>query len=210
MNIKPVIPSFKTLSVACAFAVALGASAQNLVQNPDFTVAGSPSGASWSAQGGGYSYYYESAVSANILSLGWWDGCSFWQNTTATIQPGVDYQLAVTAQVGQSPVTGMTLQLQDVSLGWATEASQSFTFASQSTGPAAWQTFTLNIPASTLSSLVGDTIGVGGVLNETPNTQYGWLWVDSVSLTAAPEPTSLALLGLGAAAAITALRRRKQ
>jgi len=66
--------------------------------------------------------------------------------------------------------------------GWTTVTNQDFSFPDQT---ATWRIFSLFIDASTVSGLVGDTIGVGGRLNESPNTQYGWLWVDWVQLAPA-------------------------
>jgi hypothetical protein len=192
--------SLKLLSSLCAFGLAVGAYAQNnLVLNPNFTVGGSASSANWSNDGGGgSSCYYEGTVSANIFSFGWWSGVSIWQNTTATIQPGASYALDVTAQVGQSPVTGLNLTFQDVTQGWSTLDGANYTFTSQSSGPSQWETFELDIPASALAANVGDTIGVGVAEVENPSTQYGWVWVDSVSLVQVPEPSMLALGALGA------------
>jgi len=102
----------------------------NLIQNGGFD-SGS---AGWSTSGGG-AYFY-TAGSDSILSLGWWDGCSFWQNTGATVQSGLDYVLTIRAEVGQSPLTGVQLSLQDVTAGWTIAASQDFTFPDQTT---AWR-----------------------------------------------------------------------
>lgn len=201
------------LSLACVIGGSFGALAQpNLILNPNFTVGGSPSGANWSSSFNGTYFYNEPTLQTNIVSAGWANGGALWQNTTATIQAGYDYTYSIQAQVGQAPVTGLNLSLQDVSLGWTVLANQDFTFASQSTGPSQWETFTLNIPASSLSSVVGDTIGVGITMIESPSSQNGWIWADSVSLVATPvpEPASLALLGMGAIGGLTMLRRNKK
>ena len=154
----------------------------NLIQNGGFDSGGT----SWSAQGGGYSYYTQGSDS--ILSLGWWDGCSFWQNTGATIQPGVNYVLTLRAAVGQSPLTSVGVSLQDVTTGWTMVTNRNFTFPDQTT---TWRLFSFFVSSNTVSSLAGHTIGVGGTLNETPNTQYGWLWVDWMQLApAVPQFTA--------------------
>ena len=148
----------------------------NLIANGGFD-SGSTS---WSTSAGGAYFYTEG--SDTILSIGWWDGCSFWQNTGATIQPGLDYILSIRAQVGGSPLTGFQLQVQDVTAGWATLSNQDFTFPDQTT---TWRIFSQHVSSNTLSGVVGDTLAVGGRLNETPNTQYGWLWVDWLQLAPA-------------------------
>lgn len=148
----------------------------NLIQNGGFDSGGT----SWSTSAGG-SYFY-AAGSDTIMSIGWWDGCTFWQNTGATIESGQSYVLTMRAKVGQSPLTGVNLSFQDVTAGWTTVTNQDFSFPDQT---ATWRIFSLFIDASTVSGLVGDTIGVGGRLNESPNTQYGWLWVDWVQLAPA-------------------------
>lgn len=192
---------------------AMPALAQDLVLNGNFTDpgTGAASGANWNNNGGsGSSYYNESTVGANIASIGWWSGVALWQDTTSTIQPGATYQLSASAQVGQSPVQGINLSLQDVTAGWTVLANQDFNFTSQSSGPNQWETFTLNIPASQLTSTVGDDIGVGVTLLEPDSTTYGWLWVGSVSLVQVPEPSSLALLAAGAFGFWGMFRRRTQ
>lgn len=198
-----------TLAIMCAFSVSFGAMAQtNLVQNGDFSLGG----ASWNNNLNGAYFYYENTVSANIASMGWTSGGGIWQDTGASIQAGDSYALSVTAQVGQAPMTGLNLSFQDVSTGWTWLANQSFAFTSQTSGPDQWETFTLNIPASALTGMVGDDIGVGVQLYENPNTQYGWVWADSVSLiaTSVPEPSSLALLSVSALGGFSLLRLRKK
>ncbi|MEI6077148.1 MAG: hypothetical protein WCS94_16325, partial [Verrucomicrobiota bacterium] len=152
-----------------------GIAQNNLIQNGGFD-SGSTN---WSVQGGGY-YFYNDGTE-NILSLGWWDGCSFWQNTGATIQPGLNYVLTIRAKVGQAPLTGVQLQLQDVTAGWTTLSNLNVTFPDTNN----WWAFSEYISSNTLSAAVGDTLGVGGRLNETPTTQYGWLWVDWLQLAPA-------------------------
>ena len=147
----------------------------NLIQNGGFD-SGS---ANWLAQGGGY-YFYNDGTE-NILSLGWYDGCSFWQNTGAAIQPGLNYVMTIRAKVGQTPLTGVQLQLQDVTAGWTTLSNQNFTFPDTNN----WWVFSEYISSNTLSGAVGDIFGVGGRLNETPTTQYGWLLVDWLQLAPA-------------------------
>ena len=203
---KTKILTVKILTAVGACGFALGAMAQtNLVLNGDF----SSGSASWNNNLNGAYFYYENTVSANIVSMGWTDGLGIWQNTTSAIQAGDSYASSVTAQVGQSPMTGLNISLQDVSTGWSVLANQTFTFSSQSAGPSQWETFTLDIPASTLSSLGGDILGVGITLNESPNTQYGWVWAKSVSLVAVPEPSTLVLMSMAALGGFTVLRRRK-
>ena len=183
----------KILSVAFGLTLCLGALAQgNLTLNGQFDAGG----ANWSTSAGGTYFYVDGSDS--IASIGWWSGCSIWQNTTATIQAGMSYDLSVRARVGQAPLTGLNVSFQDVTTGWTWVASQDFVFSAGDQGnPGPWETFTLPIDASLLSGRVGDTIGVGVQLNENPNTQYGWIHLDSIQLTAVPEPGSGLLLCAG-------------
>jgi len=204
------ILTIKVLAPVCALGLAVAASAQNLVLNPNFTVGGSPSGDNWSYNAQGMYFYQENTLGANIASFGWNNGYGLWQNTTATIQPGASYALDVTAQVGQAPMTGLNLSFQDVTTGWALLDNANYTFASQSSGPGQWETFELDVPASLLAANVGDTIGVGIQMYENPSSQQGWVWMDSVSLAVVPEPSSLALLAMGGLGAVVVFRRRKE
>lgn len=194
------------LTTVCTVGISFGALAQsNLILNPIFNQ-GNSSGVptDWSSNAGGnYNYADSTAPSygagGQIYSFGWWDGAGVWQNTGASIQANVSYDLSVTAEVGSSPLTGVTLSFQDVTTSWTWVASQEFLFSTADQTSGLYQTFTLSIPQNNLSSLVGDTIGVGVSLNENPNTQNGWVHLDNVSLVAnpVPEPTSATLVGVG-------------
>jgi len=148
----------------------------NLIQNGGFDSGSSD----WSTSANGVYFYNDG--SEHILSIGWTNGCTFSQDTGATIQRGLDYVLTIRAQCAQSPVTGLQLQLQDATAGNTTLSNQNFTFPDQTT---AWRIFSLYISSNTLSGVVGDTFGVDGRLNETPSNQYGWIWVDWLQLAPA-------------------------
>jgi len=148
----------------------------NLIQNGGFD-SGSTD---WSTSANGVYFYNDG--SENILSIGWTDGCSFWQDTGAAIQGGLDYVLTIRAQCAQSQVSGLQLQLQDATAGNMTLSNQNFTFPDQTT---TWRMFSLYISSNTLSGAAGDTFGVGGRLDETPSSQYGWIWVDWLQLAPA-------------------------
>jgi len=166
--------------------IALPAKAQttitqnNLIQNASFDSGGT----GWSTSAGG-TYYYTTTVgseSDSIMSMGWYDGAGFWQNTGATIQPGLDYVLTIRALVGSSPLTGVKLSFQDVTAGWTEFTNKSFTFPDQTE---TWRVFSMYVPSNKLSGAVGDTMGIAGGLVENPNNQYGWLWVDWLQLAPA-------------------------
>jgi len=196
----------RILTVAFALGISLGALAQgSLTLNGEFD----SGGLNWSTSGGG-AYFYADGPNT-IASIGWWDGCSIWQNTTATIQAGDSYDLTVVGRVGQAPLTALNLSFQDVTTGWTWVANQTFNFSAADQGNAGpWETFTLNIDTSALSGRVGDTIGVGVQMSESPNTQYGWMHLDSIQLTVVPEPSTLALLSMGALGAFIARGRSRK
>ncbi len=205
------------LTTACTIGISFGALAQaNLILNPIFNQGnngGVPT--DWSSSAGGnYNYLDKTApsyaVGGQIYSFGWWDGVGIWQNTGASIQANVSYDLSVAAEVGQSPLTGVTLSFQDVTKGWTSVASQEFLFSTADQNSGQYETFTLSIPQSDLTSLIGDTIGVGVNLNENPNTQYGWVHLDNVSLVAVPEPGATALLTSAACGVVLFLCRKNQ
>ena len=160
----------------------------NLIQNGGFD-SGS---AGWTTAANGVYFYYDG--SENILSFGWTDGSSFSQSTGATIQPGLDYVLTIRAQCAQSPVTGLQLSLSDASTGGTLFSNRNFIFPDQTT---TWRTFSLLVSSNVVSRAAGDSFSVGGRLNESPSSQYGWIWVDWVQLapavpyfTAQPQSTT--------------------
>jgi len=148
----------------------------NLIQNAGFDGGSN----SWITSANGVYFYNDG--SENILSLGWTDGSTFSQNTGAIIQPGLDYVLTIRAQCGQSPVTGLQLQLQDATAGNVTLSNQNFSFPDQTT---TWRVFREYISSNPLRGAVGHVLGVGARLNEIPNTQNGWLWADWLQLAPA-------------------------
>ena len=132
-------------------------------------------------------YFYDNGA-ANILSLGWSAGNNFEQNTGTAIQSGVNYVLTICAAVGQSPVTGVNLELLDETASGLVLTNAIFNFPNQS---ATWRTYSLVISSNLLASRVGDILGVEGVLVEVPSSQQGWLWVDWLQL--APASPALTL-----------------
>lgn len=166
--------------------LALNASAQsnitqnNLIQNGGFDSGGT----SWSNSANG-TYFYNQTVGSetdSIISIGWTNGSSFWQNTGMTFLPGVDYVLSIRANVGSSPLTGVQLLLQDVTVGSTTLTNQSFNFPDQTQ---TWRIFSLYISSNTVAGKGGDVIGVKGSIVENPTSQQGWLWMDWIQLAPA-------------------------
>jgi len=155
-------------------------SQNNLIQNGGFDSGGT----GWSTSAGGV-YYYSTTVGMetdSILSIGWYDGAGFWEDTGAAIQPNLDYVLTIRALVGSSPLTGVRLSFEDVTAGYAPLTNASFSFPDQS---ATWRVFNMYVSSNSIRSAVGDIIGVAGAMVENPNTQYGWLWVDWLQLAPA-------------------------
>ena len=161
-------------------------SQNNLLPNGGFDNGGTD----WSASAGGV-YFYTTAVGAetdSILSIGWYAGADFWQNTGAAIQPDLDYVLTIRALVAASPVTGVQLTLADAAASDAPLTNESFTFPDQTE---TWRVFSLYVSSNTVRSAVGDSMGVAGSIVENPSTQYGWLWADWVQLApAVPQFTA--------------------
>jgi len=174
----------------------------NLIQNAGFD-GGSTD---WTTSANGV-YFYNDGTE-NILSIGWTDGSTFSQNTGAPIQSGLDYVLTIRAQCGQSPLTGLQLQLQDATAGNLTLSNQNFTFPDQTT---TWRVFSEYVSSNTLRGAVGHVFGVGGRLNEIPNSQNGWLWADWLQLAPARpwftvQPQSQTnYLGAAATLSVTAI-----
>jgi len=192
-------------ALACVFTAATGAFAQNLVLNGGFDSGGTD----WSFSGGGVYYYTDNGDT--IASMGWWTGVNIYQNTGATIQPNTDYLFGVEARVGQANIDSVVLSLQDVSTGWTQLASQTFNFPDpthgENTGYPQWYDFSFTIPAATLSAQVGDTLAVS--VGEVTDSTYGWLHINSVSLEAVPEPTSVSLVLAALGAGYLVLMRRR-
>lgn len=180
------VPWLAWLIVVACTCLACPVQAQTTItQNNLISNGGFDSGSSgWLNDGGGI-YFYSTTVgleSDSICSFGWWNGASFWQNTGAAIQPGLDYVLTTRALVGQTPVTGVNLSFQDVTVGWTQLTNENFTFPDQTL---TWRIFSLYISSNTISGAVGDTIGVASTIVESPSTQYGWLWTDWLQLAPA-------------------------
>ena len=183
-QIKKWILSAGLGSLVAILAPEAGAQA-NITQNNLIPNGGFDSGsAGWSNDGGGI-YFYNTTVGTetdSICSFGWWNGASYWQNTGATVQPGLDYVMTIRALVGSSPLTGVNLSFQDVTAGWTVLTNENFNFPDQTL---TWRIFSMYISSNTISGAVGDTIGVGGAIVENPTTQYGWLWTDWIQLAPA-------------------------
>ncbi len=162
-----------TASMVCA---QTAITQNNLIQNGGFDSGGT----AWTTAANGV-YFYNDGTE-NILSFGWTDGSTFSQNTGATIQPGMDYVFTIRAQCAQSPVTGLQLSLSDATAGGTLFSNRNFIFPDQTP---TWRTFSLLVSSNLLSRAAGDSFSVGGRLNESPNSQYGWIWVDWVQLASA-------------------------
>jgi hypothetical protein len=110
------------------------------------------------------------------------------------------YQAAAQQGSGLHP-TATTEQWQ-VSLGSETQASSLMSTPAGSWVP--WQTQTMTFTATAASEVLS-FLALGGPVGEPPVSL-----LDGVSLTAAPEPASLALFAVGVAATIGAVRLRRR
>ena len=154
-------------------------SQNNLLQNGGFDSGGTD----WSSSAGGV-YYYTTTVGPetdSILSIGWWTGANVYQDTGATLQPGIDYVMTVRA----TPATtadGVFVSLAGINSGnnWTAITNAGFTFSNPTTQ--AWQIFSAYISSNAIAPYVGESAGVacgeGGASDD-------WLWVDWVQLAPA-------------------------
>ena len=152
----------------------------NLLQNGGFDNGGT----NWDTSANAV-YFYTTTLDGetdSILSIGWQNGDSFWQQTDATIEPATDYVLTIRALVGQSPLTGVNLSFQDVTTGWTWLTNQTFAFPDQTE---TWRIFSLYVKSNLLAASVGNTIGAGAEIVESPTSQEGWMWVDWMQLAPA-------------------------
>ena len=199
-----------SLALAALLALVGSAPAQTTIDSNNLIFNGGfdNGSANWSTYAGG-TYFYNTTVGSetdSILSIGWWSGVNAYQNIGVVLQPGMDYVLTMRALVGQTPATGVNLELQDVSQGWMTITNESVNFPDQ-TGT--WRIFQMYVSSNSIAGNLGDAIAVSGGLVEDPSSQYGWMWVDWMQLAPALpyftiQPQSVTNYA-GATAAITNL-----
>lgn len=164
----------------------------------------------WSHSTWGSWYDYDLTDGTSIVSFGWWGNLGIWQEVGKAelggpiteytyFQPNTVYTLSVVTR--DAGCNGITLQMGG---DWAAMVSQNYTFSSPGTSsvPGAWETKVLTIDTGVRTDLVGQAIKVS-VKSDNTNGGNDWTQIDSVTLV--PEPTTMAILGLGA---LLGLRRK--
>ena len=172
------------LILMAGLSIALPASAQTNLDQNNLIINGTfdNGGTGWYEYAGG-SYFYNTTVGSetdSIMSIGWWAGCNAYQNTGATLQPGMDYVMTVRAMPGTSD-TGVSVGLDGIDSGnnWTSITNASFTF----TSPTAqvWQIFSARISSNAIAPYVGEQ--AGAAVGEAGTSD--WMWADWVQLAPA-------------------------
>lgn len=97
----------------------------------------------------------------------------------------------------------------NVALGSATYTLPSLTNAYNTYRSYGVQTLNINYD-NTVGSLAGDEIAVRFESNSTQNDIDPTGWIDNITVTAVPEPSTYGLMGAGSLAAVALLRRRRR
>ena len=199
--------------VVCAVALWPVAAAQGaeLVDNWDLDDLDGDSGspetlAGWSSSGWGDWYDYTDGSGDSLFSWGWWGDQQIWQNTTATFEADTIYTMTAKARKGDVNMYGFKLQLIDITDGWVNVVDQENAFVLPTFGDnSPWEEFSFDFDTAINPGVVGHTIGVAvTAMTDASGHPVAWIQVDSVSLV--PEPTTVALLGIGG---LCCLRRRR-
>ena len=133
------------------------------------------------------------------------------QNGLATIQAGFDYHLTFDAAAASwQPSANLTVQLSGN--GTTSLASQTFSLVGGGGGgnAANWSSYSLDITGSSIAanpSWVGQSLGVGFWTTIGDPLEFDNVRLDFTP-SAVPEPTSAALLALGAIGFLVARKRR--
>jgi PEP-CTERM motif len=182
-----------TLPLVGALLLATSAAqAQNLITNGDFS---SPLATGWSTTGSAGDVVIQNASPGSVVEIGVGNSiATLFQSFTLASSSGLDiaFDFGTYDAPGGSPVSGPWLM--DVTL---TNAGATTVYST-----------TVNAFNAGQSGIYRTELSFGGATSVLPSGTYtltfapqshGWTTVDNVSVTAtsAPEPATLALLGLG-------------
>lgn len=176
------------LAISVAMGAVVSASAQSAITQNNLLQSGGFDGGQvpWNVSAQGQYFYIDGGDS--IASIGWVNGITVRQNTTAIIDTNLNYAITARVRTGDGMMEGVQLSFQDATTGGTVLTNLDFGFPTSDAhlSPGPWRLFSLFVNTKSWPSRAGHAIAVGVVARDTTAWgQYGWLHIDWVQLAPA-------------------------